>query len=482
MGNREMSSKKSAALPKQPEVNIDASGSQPKETKPLYGKKQYLSVEKEALRGDSRMNQKERTKEGWFRKGEHSYTPLLRCKAVALLAKSYPTTSRSGDLYQFKWFLDYNSLNPEEFLGLNEKAIKQAIINACVAKTSEGKTSKRMFYVVSRFLMLNGKEVSFSRQERKLFLKRSNCKKMSRQYIPNREDIYRMSDSFPNKGDLPQKRGKALILCLWQSGVRASCLCSWAWGMFKDKLYPTLQVPLPIKVVAERGEGVYDCAEDTKLSSYDVAYYYTFIHEEASQALKDYLEQRMRDGWKPKDSDVVFVTEGTVTRGKPLNATHLTELVKTASKQIGINPENIWTHCLRKSFRKTLYSGGVDPDVAEALMGHKLGASRGSYFDYHDVDFTKTEYTKGQWHRISMDRIRELEDTVGKLRQNGNAKTETVEDLRKRLDGLEQVFDGFNMALDIAKKNIQNETTEQKAELAEKLIEFLSAFKSKQQK
>jgi len=403
---------------------------------------------------EGRTEANNRDKHGWFKKGERSYAPLLRCKAVELLAKSYPVGSRAGNLYQLKWFLEYNSLSPEEFLSLNERDIKKAIISACIAKNSEGKTStRRMFYVIMRFLAINGISVNFNRQERKTFLKRGRRKKIARQYIPTKEDVFRMSDSFPNKGALQQKRGKALILCLWQSGVRASCLCSWTWAIFKDQLYPTLSTPTSIKVVSESPEGVYDVAVDTKISSYDVSYYFTFLHTEAAQALKDYLDERIKHGWQPKDSDRVFVTESVTRRGTPLTAKNLVEIVKTAAKQIGINPKNIWTHCLRKAFRKTLYASGVDPDCAEALMGHKLGASRGSYFDYHDISFAKNEYMRGHWDRISLDRVRQLEQDIGKLRQNGTTKTDTIETLQTQVEDLSKQV--MQLAKLVAKKEIK---------------------------
>lgn len=373
-----------------------------------------------------RTGNQEHGEHGWFKAGERSYSLLLKSKAVDLLAKSYPDSSRAGNLYQLKWFLEFNKMGPEEFLGLSDLEIKQCVRRACLQKNSEGSfaAGRRVFYVVRRFLELNDREVSFSKSQRETLIKR-RPKKIARQYIPTREDIYRMTDSYPDKGNNQQLRGRAIILCGWQSGVRPSCLCSWTYGMFKDKLWPKPKIPIPIKVVAYRPPSVTDCAEDTKLSAYNVNYYYTFLHEEATQALKAYLDARIEGGWQPRPEDPVFVTEGTVSRGKPLESRHLLEIVKNAAKQIGIDPSSIWTHCLRKAFRKTLYRGGVDPDVAEALMGHKLPGSRGSYFDYHDLRFVREEYLRGLWGRIDMGRIRELEEDVGKLRRE-----------KKKLEGL----------------------------------------------
>jgi len=396
---------------------------------------------------------------GWFKPGERSYALLLKSKAVDLLAKSYPATSRPGNLYQLKWFLEFGKVGPEEFLGLDDKEIKQLVKRACLEKNSRGHyaSARRMFYVVNRFLELNEREVSFNRNERRILFKRIP-KKSGRQYIPSREDIYRMVDAYPDKGNNQQLRGRAIVLSLWQSGVRAKCLCSWTYGMFQDKLWPQPKVPVPIKVVAFRDKDVFNCAVDTKLSAYQVNYYYTFLHEEAAQALKKYLDARVKDGWHPQPEDPVFVTEGTASQGKQVKPFHLLAVVKNASKQIGIDPDSIWTHCFRKAFRKTLYRGGIDPDVAEAMMGHKLGASRGSYFDYHDIEFAKEQYLRGYWSPISEDHIKELEKRVAKtlayekrieeleeknidLKQRLNGQTPELQQLRNRVDRLTKLVE-----------------------------------------
>ncbi|MHA1722829.1 MAG: tyrosine-type recombinase/integrase [Candidatus Baldrarchaeia archaeon] len=316
--------------------------------------------------------------------------------------------------------LRLNNLSPTEFLNLPDDEIKTCIKRACLAKNAEGKYgfTQNMFYIILRFLEVNGRSVSFTKTEKRLLLKRQS-KRAAKEYIPTREDIYRMVDSFPRRDERQWLRGRALILCLWQSGVRLNCLLSWTWGIFKDKLYPEPQVPVPIKVVAKRPEGVWNVAEDTKLSKYNVGYYYTFLHKEAAKALKEYLDARIRDGWIPRDSDPIWVTEGKgwFNKNQPLDRIGAWRIVKTAALHAGINPDTVWPHCFRKAFRKTLYMSAVDPDVAEALMGHKLPGSRGNYFDYHDVEFAKREYMKGFWDRIGINHVRKMEEEIKATRE-----------------------------------------------------------------
>jgi integrase len=382
----------------------------------------------------------ERDEHGWFKAGEPNYSFLLKSKAVQFFEKSWPVTARGGQLHYLKWFLDYVDMGPEEFLGLSDEEVKNCIKRACLLKVGEEKysASRRVFYVAKRFLEINGREVNFNRSERGMLLKRIR-KKLGREYIPSREEIYRMVDAVPDKGFRQQLRERAILLCLWQSGVRASCLCSWRYGMFRDQLWPSIKVPLRIKVLAHRPRGINDCAVDRKLSSYGMGYYYTFLHEEAAKALRDYLDARMRERWTPRDSDPVFVTEGSTSQDKPISSMHLIEIVKNMGKQIGIDPDSIWTHCIRKSFRKALYRAGVDNDVAEALMGHKLAGSKTSYFDYKDVALVEKEYLSGFWGRISVSRITHLEEEVGGLRgikEEMEALREENKDLKERINGI----------------------------------------------
>ena len=104
--------------------------------------------------------------------------------------------------------------------------------------------------------------------------------------------------------------------------------------------------------------------------------------------------------------------------------------MKTAFEQINLAPDSIWTHLLRKSFRKTLYKGGVEPDVGEVLMGHKLSGSRTAYFDNNDSEFLSEQYSSVKWDRYP---IKELEETVTKLEVNGKSKDEKIAELEKQL-------------------------------------------------
>ena len=380
---------------------------------------------------------------GWFNKSERSYVKLMKqYPEVQLFANSYPQKNRFGHLYALESFLKYCKLNPKQLLDLDDKSIKELITKAILDKQAEGKSSqaRKLYYTIKRFLERNDRTIAFNDAQKKALLRRVPIK-VSIQHIPTKSEIYRAVDAVPKRSDEQKKRAKAIILCLYQSGVRPSCLCTWKYGMFRDKLYPKIsEVPLNIKVVSNRLDNVYDVAVDTKLSSYKLPHYFTFLGKEAVIALKEYLDARIQAGWVPKESDNIFVTIGTVSRGKPLTPKHINQIIKTTFSQIGTDKATIWTHLLRKSFRKTMYKSGVDLDIAESLMGHKLAGSRSAYFDNADIDFLKTEYSKANFERLP---IKRLENTVSKLEENGKLKDAKLQEANSKIEELEKQLEYF---------------------------------------
>lgn len=357
---------------------------------------------------------RERGEFGWYAKGHPNFLDLFKFESMQVFGDPAAVGDPSG-FYQLNWFFLTVKVSPDGFLKLPEVVKRQKIALACRNKQSSS-AAQMMFYMVMKFLELNGKELSFTRTQKRSMFKRAPYKN-GKQHIPKAEEVYRMVDSFPRQHVGQQLRGKALILCQWQSGVRSSCLCDWRYGMFHDKLIVEA-APLLIKVVSKRQKNDWTVAVDTKLSGYGLGYYYTFLGKEAILALRDYLEERKRNGWQPRDEDHVFVTEGTVRqmRGKPVAARHLLNNVKTAAHQVGLDPSSMWAHLLRKSFRNVLRRAGLEEDVCEALMGHTLPNSQGSYFDTADMEQAKDEYERAgpYFSRVDHKKVEQLEEEIPK--------------------------------------------------------------------
>jgi len=156
-------------------------------------------------------------------------------------------------------------------------------------------------------------------------------------------------------------RGRALILCLKDSGLRVSDLAKLRVGHVKKHLEAEEEY-VPIRIVTKKKRVVAR----------------TFFGPEAVEALREYLKKREKGTryLKPEeltDSSPLFVTR----RKQPLTRSGLSSLVTQLAKRAGL--ERISAHSLRKFFQTQLEAAGVHPNWIEQMMGHKLEGVRGAY-------------------------------------------------------------------------------------------------------
>jgi len=206
--------------------------------------------------------------------------------------------------------------------------------------------------------------------------------------VPNKEDMYRMIDV---AGSL---RNRAMLLILFQSGIRVNALLNLQVGHIRSQLYPEPHVPLKLKITDEI---------DTKLRGYQLDYYYTFLQAEAAQALREYLDFFHKDS---PDGTLLFqyykYGSNQFSRQPGIGRLHekdVWDLVKRCARKTGRDPKTIWTHTIRRSFRKVVRAADIDEDFKEALMGHLLRGSRENYFDRHDIEKLEQEYMKIDFSR-----------------------------------------------------------------------------------
>jgi len=237
-------------------------------------------------------------------------------------------------------------------------------------------TAKTIQGALQRFLEYHDRPINLKAKQKI----RAVHRKIAIETIPTKEQVYAMASS----GSM---RNRALILCLFQSGVRVNCLSRWKVGMFRDQLFPEVKVPTTIKITSDL---------DSKLNGYELPYYPAFLQKEAAMALKKYLEQRMKED-ELKDDDYVFVPEAPQSRNEYLAPVQILTIVKRAAQRVGIDPKTLWTHCLRKTYRKVLNSADMDEDTREVLMGHMPPGSRKNYFDYHDTAEIAGKYMKADF-------------------------------------------------------------------------------------
>jgi len=104
-------------------------------------------------------------------------------------------------------------------------------------------------------------------------------------------------------------------------------------------------------------------AVDTKLSGYGLPYWYAFLQAEAAKALKDYLDMRvsLEEGLRD-DDDYIFKPILYKALNEKMHRVRVSNLVKSSARKMGLDPRSVWTHTLRKSFRKVLNASPIDED------------------------------------------------------------------------------------------------------------------------
>src|SRR5215831_8673719 len=326
----------------------------------------------------------ERANSGRFAPGSRSYSWLLDDPIVKDWIDGYTVVeTREKKLYQLEKVLTSNRMKTTgELLRLSDREIKTLVRRVANWYLQQGKGvwAKQITITMKGFLESQDRTLELKRSER---IRTPPRKKVIVEHVPSKPEVFQMSDASGSQ------RNKAIILSLFQSGVRVSCLCNWTFGLLSDQLFPVPRTPLRIRVTPNL---------DSKLNLYGLSYYLTGVGLEATNAIKGYIDGRVRRGWKPASSDRIFIANERDGTGTPMKRENVWRLVKVSARLGGIQPESVWVHCLRKSFRKVLNATPeIDEDTKEALMGHKLPGSRGNYFDYHDENEVMLKYSKADF-------------------------------------------------------------------------------------
>jgi site-specific recombinase XerD len=379
-----------------------------------------------------------------------------------------------------------NLASPTEFLELSVKEAKNIVRVVCNELAEKGHPNgarQTLIFAKGFFNYHNedsGKEIRFKRSEKPVAVSR----KISIEMIPHNSDIFKLADvalGLRYKDNVKNKllglRNRAIILTLWSSGVRVNALTKLRMGHVRDYLegkanfqylkeqfkecnieyWESLGLklnelpPLFLKVTPDL---------DSKIGSYGLSYYVTFVNQEAFRALKAWIEAREQiTGRVLNNDDFIFVAfdfKNNKLGLKPLTSHLVLHMLKTVAGRSGMNGERIWVHVLRKSFRKVLRACvTMDDETRESLMGHKLRGSQQNYFDVHDIIQIAKKYMECDWTQGAASKLNGLstqvqtqEETIKKLQgeleeyklkeTKTSEKTNVLEKLLKRVEELEK--------------------------------------------
>jgi len=199
-------------------------------------------------------------------------------------------------------------------------------------------------------------------------------KKRSIEHIPNKNEMYQIIDMASSLRD------KAMLLLLFQSGVRVNVLEHLTYGDVKRQLDRDI---ITLKVTPDL---------DIKLRGRDIPFYYTFLNGEGSETLKRYCEMVHKDS---KPETPLFPTKGN----KAIGQRYVWRIVKMCVERAGFDTKTVWTNTIRKAFRKIVRQANIDDDDKEQLMGHVIQGSRQAYYDKKDVELIRKAYEKCNFAR-----------------------------------------------------------------------------------
>jgi len=233
--------------------------------------------------------------------------------------------------------------------------------------------------------------------------------KRSIEHIPNKQEMYQIVDMASSLRD------KAFLLLLFQTGVRVNVLEHLTYGDVKNHLDEDV---IMLKITPTL---------DLKLRGRNIPFYYTFLNGEGAETLRRYCEVYHKNSG---DETPLFSTK----TGKNVSARWVWKIVKMCVERAGFNPKTIWTHTIRKAFRKIVRQAPIDDDDKEQLMGHVIPGSRESYYDEKDVDLIKEAYLKCSFTReIPESNHVRMKSEIEELHSQNLSLAGMVEELRREL-------------------------------------------------
>jgi integrase len=216
------------------------------------------------------------------------------------------------------------------------------------------------------------------------------------EYIPTKYEVYAMA------GAAGSIRNRAIILCLWSSGLRVSTFCSLNYDDIQEDFEQEMTEFL-VPVYPEMKRRVPDSCKGR-------IPYFTFFCSEASEALRSYLRERQEKYGRVTANDPLFASQWSLWKHdkrstKRLNRRGIGLIVKNSARLTGITKwQHVTPHTLRKAFESILHSptldrGRLDKATQEFFMGHILTGSQDPYYDKTRLDFHRQEYAKLNFSR-----------------------------------------------------------------------------------
>jgi site-specific recombinase XerD len=219
--------------------------------------------------------------------------------------------------------------------------------------------------------------------------------------IPTKDQVYVMADYTRSLRD------RAIILCMYQSGLGITPLRNLNYGHIKKQIEKN-KIPIRVHVTSDIAKKPLPVA------------YYAFFGAEACEALSTYLNERKRkikrmkeQGKKVKglkSSSPLFASEGrNVPFGGRMAISSIWRIIKNSAEKAGLKKESVWPNCLRKTFEAELDRSPLDQDTKQFLLGRPTPSVK------YDANEVERKYLMCNFGRAKLDKLVVIRDFVRSL-------------------------------------------------------------------
>lgn len=302
--------------------------------------------------------------------------------------------TRENLLNFLKGLCVFSGRNPDELvaLGVSEASeVVQAYLDSLADKGRSIRYINVALAYIKTFFKVNGFEGEKELRVERYFQPSGYRKRP--EYVPTSEEIERMAYAAGTK------RNRAVILTLYTSGLRVSTLQALTYCDIREELEKGFEI-IKIPVYPEMKKRIAGACKGG-------IPYYTFASKEAVEAIKEYLQERIKEYGGIEDNEPLFCSDTTNVlaekrRKTPIMKKTLEQLVKKAAYKAGIKQwRDITPHSFRKAFESALRNNGLDVKDQEFLMGHILPGSQDAYYDHSKVENLRAKYAKINFFRTS---------------------------------------------------------------------------------
>jgi site-specific recombinase XerD len=379
---------------------------------------------------------RKRSERGYFIKTSPKYKSLLKNDSVKqwmsnLKEKAGWKTTVPSFLRTLYKFTEYSGKSPNELIAIASTAKRLAQPEASTSATLTVTELAQEF--VNKLLSSNKRESARHVRTCLMSFFKANGISLELQSIPRvpkkegitlrKEQIYSMADYACSL------RNRAIILCMYQSGLGVTALRNLNYGHIREQLEKTI-VPIRIRITSRISQ---------KASQVP---FYTLFGGEACDSLEAYVNERKRKIQKMKEKEAevralvnnspLFASEGrNVPFGDRMAVSSIWRVVKDSAERAGLEKDKIKPNSLIKAFEAELNRSPMHEEIRKYLMGSPVPGIE------YEVDKVEQEYLMCNFSRVELRKmaivkefvqslgIEEVETKVKKVLEKNPQMTET---------------------------------------------------------